>query len=122
MSLRMLSLLGFLIVVVMPVLFVAPLLWLANRLERKRHEVRARQAAVTDAIHRQLGAIVAPTVRKRPWGPWQILIAVPLGRPAVVGRVLSIAQAALAPIDGVRPERLQFVLVPQEEGPSHGRQ
>ena len=117
----MLTLLGFLIVVVGPILVVGPLLWLANRLERARHEVRARQAAVTDAIHRQLGAVVAPPVRKRLWGPWQILIPVPLGRPALVSRVLAIAQAALAPIDGTQPGRLQFVLVAQEEGRADGR-
>jgi hypothetical protein len=121
MSPRILTLLGLLLVMLVPVVFIVPVLWLANRLERFRHEVRARQVAVTDAIHRRLGAIVSPTVRKRPWGPWEVLIPVPFTRPAVLGEVLAIARAALAPVDGVRAERFQIVLVPQEEGGRRGR-
>ncbi len=73
------------------------LLSLAERIRRVRDEVAARQVMVTEAIHRELGAVVAPVVKKRMWGPWQIFIAAPFARPAVVERAIAIAHRTPVP-------------------------
>jgi hypothetical protein len=70
---------------------VAFLLTLTSRLDRARRHRDAeigRQIALTDAIHARLGAVVAPLVRQRRAG-WNIAVAVPFERPAVVDGVLA---------------------------------
>jgi hypothetical protein len=81
-------------VTLFPFIVVLALLRLVDRLERRRAEVVARQIELTDAIHRELGAVVAPRVTRRPWGRWRVSIAVPLDRPALVGRVLDVVYGA----------------------------
>lgn len=105
--------LGVLVVAVVPVLALVALLRLVDSVARARREVIARQVAVTDAIHGELGAIVAPTVTRRRWGAWQARIPVPFERPAAVERVVAIAHATLARLDPARADRLRIVLVPQ---------
>jgi hypothetical protein len=84
------------------VLFVAvfglpfALIAVAGRVQRARGEVVARQIAVTDAIHRELGAIVAPVVRRRGRHTWTVAVAAPLDRSVAVGRMLALAYDALA--------------------------
>ena len=87
-----------------PFLVVAGLLGIAHVLDRRRAERMARQVAVTDAIHRELGAVVAPVVDKPILGPWRLRIPVPFERPALVARVLAAASPAL-------PGPVQVVLV-----------
>jgi hypothetical protein len=96
-----------------PVLAVVLLLRIAVRAQRTRLEAISHQVAVTDAIHRELGAIVAPTVTRCRSGAWQALIPVPFERPAAVERVVAIAQAILARLDPARADRIRIVLVPQ---------
>ena len=60
----------------------------------------AQQIAVTDAIHRELGAVVAPSMAKRPWGQPRLVIPAPLERPHVVAAVLTIAHRVLRGWDG----------------------
>ena len=105
--------LGVLVVAVVPVLALVALLRLIDSVAHARREVIARQVAVTDAIHGELGAIVAPTVTRRRWGAWQVRIAVPFERHDAVGRVVAIAHATLARLDPARAGRLRVVLVPQ---------
>lgn len=105
----MLTTLAGLVVATSPFLAVVGLLWLAARRDRAREAAVARQIRLTDAIAAELGAIVAPVVKKRRWGRWQIEMAVPLARPATVGAVLSIAHRVL-------PGGYEFVLTPQESG------
>ena len=81
-------------VAVVPFGAVIALLKLAERAQRARDHARARQIALTDAIHERLGAVVAPVVRKRPWGPWQVDISVPFTRPETVTAVLAVAHEA----------------------------
>lgn len=89
-----------------PFVAVAALLLLAQALERRRAERMARQVAVTEAIHRELGAVVAPVVDKPVLGPWRLRLPVPFERPALIARVLAAAGPEL-------PAPVQVVLVPR---------
>ena len=55
------------------VAFVAGPLVLADWIHARRRETIARQIAVTDAIHGELGAVVAPVVTRRLGGPWEVI-------------------------------------------------
>jgi hypothetical protein len=91
----MLSLAPLLVLFVLGLLVGGALL-VAARLERRRARVIARQVRLTDAIHREFGAVVSPVVEKSVFGPWQARFAVPLQEPAVVGRLVAIAEDVLA--------------------------
>jgi hypothetical protein len=106
------------VVVLIPFVAVVPFLWLAERIERGRAEVRARQIRLTDAVHWRLGAIAAPMVVKRPWGRWEVRVALPFGRPEVVGPVVSILHETLASIDRRAAERAEIVVTPQAPLPA----
>ena len=54
--------------------------WLRGR----RQTAIERQIALTDALDEQLGAIVAPMVTRRLFGPWEIQLVVPYLRSAVM--------------------------------------
>ena len=70
------------------------------------------QIELTDAIHRELGAVAAPTVQRRPGGGWIVSMMLPLERPGTVTAVLSITERVLgAGADGDGP--LQIVLTPR---------
>ena len=108
-----------LVIAVVPTLALVALMGLVDRAQRARREVVARQVAVTDAIHRDLGAIVAPTVTRRVRGPWQVRIAVPFEREEAVGRIVAIAHRTLSAFDRADPNGVRIVLVRQET-PSRG--
>jgi hypothetical protein len=99
-----------LVFAVLPLAAVAVLLTVASRRERRLAEAAARQIAVTDAIHKELGAVVAPTVEPRAFGPWRVTIPVPFERPDVIASVLGITHRTVAPH---RP--MEIVLTEQEE-------
>jgi hypothetical protein len=107
----------------LPLVFVfGPLAFVAWR-ERRANEAHARQIAMTDAIHRDVGALVAPTVEPRLGGPWRVNIPVPFERPEVVASVLGIAHASSRAFDGTRGDHgeirrarpMEIVLTAQEE-------
>jgi hypothetical protein len=108
----MLELFGLAVVVVIPPALVALLLVYSNHVQRAGAVVVARQVAVTDAIHRELGAVVAPVMR-RSRGSWELRMAVPLERPNLVGSVLAVAHRALAHTASAARERVRIVLVPR---------
>ncbi len=85
-----------------------------NWARRRREEAIRRQIALTDAIHGALGPIVSPVVKKPLWGSWQIVIPVPLARPAVVGQIVRLAQAVLPAADRLNRDGYQIVLIPQQ--------
>jgi hypothetical protein len=114
----MLGLLVAVTMVLLPFVGVVALLLLVGRLQRSQEARVAQQIAVTEAIHRELGAVVAPSMTKRPWGPPRLVIPVPLERPNVVAAVLAIAHRVLRGCEGGAAKRLQIVVVPQAEGPS----
>jgi hypothetical protein len=93
-----------------PILVVLGLLSLAAWRDRRREAVIARQIRLTDAIAEELGAIVAPVVEKRLGGPWRVAIHVPVGRPAIVSRIVAIAHDTLTRV-GTTPYEL--VLIPE---------
>lgn len=110
----MLTALAVAVVAISPIVAVVLLLELAAWRERRVRAAVARQIALTDAIAAEFGAIVAPVVRKPLWGPWQIEIAVPLGRPATVGTIVSIAHRVLAFAERTSAGRYRIVLTPQD--------
>lgn len=104
------TLLAAVVVVLFPFTTVLALLLLVRRAEARRDEAVARQIRLTDAIHRDLGAVVAPVVTRGRRGRWRVSIAVPFERPALVGAVLDI-------VHGAFPERFDLVLTPREPRP-----
>jgi hypothetical protein len=87
------------------------LAWTSRR-ARRRGEVVARQIALTDAVHERLGAVVAPVVRRRRRGGWQVRIAVPFERPAVTEALQAIVLEAFAPLSH-DPRSVEMVLTRQ---------
>src|SRR2546428_1591571 len=84
------TLLTVVVVGLFPCLTLLALLGLTARVERRRAAVIARQIELTDAIHREVGALVAPWVMRRPGGAWRVRIAVPFERPAVVEAIVAV--------------------------------
>ena len=80
--------------------------WLENR----RRETGELQGILTGAIDAEVGPMVAPVVKRSFWGPWQIEIAVPLGRADTVGRILARAHKTLSAAYGMRPSAYRLVL------------
>jgi len=109
--------LGLAAVVLVPAIAVTVMLVLAAWAERARAARAARQIAVTDAIHRELGAVAAPVARGGLWSETELRIALPLDRPDLVGAVTTVAHRALADHDGDDAARTtRIVLVPAETG------
>ncbi len=82
------------------VLVVGPML-LVDWSRKRRQEVIRRQIALTDALDGQFGAIVSPTVKKPLFGPWEIRIAVPFHRSAMVARILSVVDDVFSGLEGI---------------------
>jgi hypothetical protein len=99
------------LVLIAALAFVA--IQLAARVQRMRLDAVRRQIALTDAIHAELGAVVAPTVRRRLGGRWQLLIPVPFDRPETVTRVIEVAYAAFGAPERAESGRFELVLSPQ---------
>jgi hypothetical protein len=99
-----------LIVAVFALPFV--LIAVAGRVQRAHREVMERQIAVTDAIHRELGAIVAPVVRRRGRHTWTVAVAAPLDRSMAVGRMFALACDTLATNRAEAPD-VSFIVTPR---------
>ncbi len=74
-----------------PLTALAALVMLTERRRQRRQAEVLRQIALTDALHARLGALVAPVVRWR-HRAWQVAVAVPFERPAIVAAVLATVQ------------------------------
>jgi hypothetical protein len=72
----------------------------------------ARQIRLSDAIADEMGPVVAPLVSKPLGRPWRVEVQVPVGRPAVVSRIVSIAHDVLTRTGAGRYE---LVLTPNVE-------
>ena len=94
-------------------LLTAALLFMERRARIRLAEC-ARQVAVTDAIHAELGAIVSPIVRCRLGGRWQLAIPVPFDDLDTVGRVVRAAYEGFDAPDRL-PGRFEIVLSAQEK-------
>lgn len=92
-----------------PFLAVIALLRLADRISVRRDAVIGRQIALTDAIHRELGAVTAPVVRRRHGGAWVVTMMAPLDRPGTTAALVRITERAFA---DAASDRLRIVLTP----------
>ena len=106
-------------VLLLPSVFIVGLLLLSDRFQRRALAVVARQIAVTDAIHAELGAVVAPVVRHRLGGRWQIRIPVELDNADTVTQVVRTARGVFDAHEGTRPGRFEIVLSPREKFAPH---
>jgi len=102
------------VAVLFPVALVTSALLLSTWRERIRLVAAARQIAVTDAIHGELGAIVSPVVRHRLWGRWQLMIPVPFDDLDTVTHVVRTAYGAFDAPERKKPGRFEIVLSQQE--------
>jgi hypothetical protein len=89
------ALVGVLVVVVLPVAALVGLLKAVDTLQRRRAVVIARQIEVTDAIHREFGAIVAPTVH-RARGGWRVTLPMDPRHPSAA-RIVELVACTLGP-------------------------
>lgn len=108
------AVLGIVAALAVPLLVLVGLLASADRLRRRRQRVIARQVAVTDAIHREFGAVVAPVVSKRLGGPWTVLMTLPPERWAMAGSLAAIAHQVVSTGDR-RNGCVRVVLTPPKE-------
>ena len=111
----MLNVLGGLTLALAPFAIVTVLLLFASRMQARRQELIARQISVTDAVDREFGVVVAPTMRQTLLGPPELVIPVPLARAEFVGRVVETAHRTLRALDGSEAARVRIVLTPQEQ-------
>jgi hypothetical protein len=100
----------------LPLLILGGLLMLAEWTDRRRQRVILRQVTLTDAVHREFGAIVAPVVEKRPGGPWRAVMALPPSRLPAAARLAAIALEVLG-TDDLRRQPVEVVFRPWEEDP-----
>jgi hypothetical protein len=107
------TLLG-IVTAITPFAVVVGLLAWTDWCERRRRDVAARQIALTDIVHERLGAVAAPVVRRRRRG-WQVRVAVPFERQALIEALLPIVLEAFAPRDRDR-RSLEIVLTRRPEG------
>ncbi len=106
--------LGVAIVIAMiPFLGVGGLMWVSERIERRRTERIACQIMLTDAIHRELGAAAAPVVRQTRRDGWMVSMAVPIDSDAIVAALVRITHRFFSERDGVDTPRLRIVLMPR---------
>ena len=103
-----------LMVALSPFVLVIAALKISTWRQRTRLAEIARQIAVTDAIHAELGAIVSPVVTRKLGRGWRLAIPVPLDRPDTVTQVLDAAYRVFEPSERTRPGRFEVVLTPQE--------
>jgi hypothetical protein len=107
------------LVVLLPVALIVTLLKIIDRRRAWRLAEVGRQIAVTDAIHAELGAVVAPIVRRRSGNRWRLEIAVPFHNLEMVTRVVESASRAFDVDERAEPGRFELVLSPQERPVRH---
>ena len=108
------------VLAMVPILALIGLLRLADRVGRRREARFARQIELTDAIHRELGAVTAPEVDERRGGGWLIRMSVPFERPDTVATILRITGERFAPRGGERTRGYEVVLVRRPTSPDAG--
>src|SRR5262245_36240468 len=108
----MMTTLAGLAIAVTPFLAIMALLRLVDRIARRRDVAHARQIALTDAIHRELGAVAAPTVRRRFGGGWRVDMAVPANRPGTTAALVRITERMFVAPGGREAKRFRMLLTP----------
>jgi hypothetical protein len=102
-------------IALIPFLAVWGLLRIAGAMERRRQGCVSRQIALTDAIHRELGAAAAPQVRRTWRGEWVVSMRLALSRENTVGTIARITGDLFRRLDGRGAPRLRLVLLPVDE-------
>jgi hypothetical protein len=105
-------------IALIPFLAIWGLLRFVGAVERRRDARVARQIALTDAIHRELGAVAAPNVRRSWSGEWVVSMRLALAREGTVGTITRITNDFFRRLDRQDPPRLRVVLLPQEPRPA----
>jgi hypothetical protein len=100
--------------VMVPFVAVWALMRVRTAFERRRDAGVARQIALTDCIHRELGAVAAPVVRRGWLSGWTVSVPLPLDHEATVGAIVRITTHLFRRLDAQEPLRLRMVLVPRE--------
>ena len=100
-----------------PIWLVMGLLWLAERRAEGHARRVALQIQVTDAVHRELGAVAAPEVTGGPGRGWRVRVRVP-GRPALIGPLVQIVEGTMKHASR-RP--FEIVLLPPLPTPTSAR-
>lgn len=88
----MLSAMMALAVLLFPAAVLVAILLVVEQRQRAREDVVARQIILTDAIHAELGAVVAPVVEKRAFQPWRVVFALPEERTREMARLIAITE------------------------------
>ncbi len=107
---------GEIVVATMPFVAVGGALWLAERREHRREETVARQIALTDAVHRALGAVAAPQVTRRWDGTWIVRMPVPLDD-ELVGVLSRLTHGLFAQLDRTDSPRVDVLFTRPEVPP-----
>lgn len=102
-------------IALIPFLVVWGLLRIVGAVERRREQSVSRQIALTDAIHRELGAVAAPQVRRSWTGEWVVSMRLALSRESTVGTIARITGELFRRLDGRAEPRLRVVLLPVDE-------
>jgi len=104
-------------ILLIPFAAVWGLLIVARAVERRRDARVGRQIALTDAIHRELGAAAAPEVRRTWSGEWVVSMRLALAREDTVGTITRITHDLFRRLDHQDPPRLRVVLLPRAPRP-----
>src|SRR5262249_41692031 len=92
----MASLLAAILMALILLIAIGTLLKLSEQIERRRNGRVALQIELTDAIHRELGAVAAPTVEKRRGGGLMVRMTVPFNDPELVATLLNVTDRVFA--------------------------
>jgi hypothetical protein len=102
-------------IALLPFIAVWGLLYVTSAVERRRQHRVGRQIALTDAIHRELGAVAAPEVRRTWTGEWVVSVRLALSREHTVGTIARITGDLFRRLDGRDAPRVRLVLRPLDE-------
>lgn len=80
-----------------------------------------RQIALTEALDAELGPIMAPVVTKPLFRPWEIQIAVPFLRSAVLTRMVSVVDDVFSSVEGGGGLHYRIVLDAKQDAPGEAR-
>ena len=109
----MLTLLGVVAITAAPFVLTIALLLLNGHLQERRAARVARQVEVTDAIHRELGAVVAPSLTRGPRGGYRLVLPAPLEHAGVVASTLAIVARVVRGWGPDAARRVEIVVVPR---------
>lgn len=114
----MMALVGVLVIVGLPLAALVLALTIVDIAQRRRADVIARQIAVTDAIHAEFGAVVAPVVR-RASGGWRVTLPMDARHPGIA-RIMELATCTLGPTATVEVAVVApWIAVPRRAAPQN---